>query len=64
MICKNVYKNLYGTVADFLREALNYIDKMQLKNRKRFETKFFFIDFDYKYNALDLLRAYAHFLMN
>ena len=30
-ICKDVYKNTYGAVADCLRKAFNYIDKEQLK---------------------------------
>ena len=32
-ICKNVYKNLYGTVADRSHQALNYIDREQLKKK-------------------------------
>ena len=27
MICKNVYNNLHGTVADCLCQAFNYMDK-------------------------------------
>ena len=30
-ICKNIYKHLYGTLADCLRQAFNYINKDQLK---------------------------------
>ena len=32
-ICKNIYKNLYGLVADCLRQAFNYIDEEHLKNK-------------------------------
>ena len=53
-ICKEVYKNMYGAVADCLCKAFNYMDKEQLKNRKRFTVNFFFIDFDYKNIALEL----------
>ena len=41
-ICKNVYKNLFGKVSDCLRQEFSYIDKKQLKNRKRLETKLLF----------------------
>ena len=61
-ICKNVYKNLYSTVTDFLHQAFNYTDKEQIKKiDKDLQLSYFFIDFNYKHNAQDLPRAYAHF---
>ena len=61
-ICKNVYKNLYGSVADCLCQAFNYMDKEQLKEiNKDLQQSYFFIDFDYKHDAADQLRPYAHF---
>ena len=39
------------------------MDKKHLKKvDKDLRLNYFFIDFDYKHNAHDLLRAYAHFL--
>ena len=53
---------MYGAVADCLREAFNYMDKEQLKKvDKDLKLNYFFTDFDYKHNELDLLRAYAYF---
>ena len=61
-LCKNAYKNLCNAVADCLRQSFNYIDKEHLKKiDKDLRLSHFFIDFDYKHNAQDLLRAYAHF---
>ena len=31
---------------------------------KYLQLTYFFIDFDYKHNVADLLRAYAHFLIS
>ena len=57
-MCKSIYKNLYGTVADCLRQTFNYIDKEQLKIiDKDLQLNYVFIDFDYKHNAQDLLSA-------
>ena len=29
--CKDIYKTMYGAIADCLREAFNYLDKEQIK---------------------------------
>ena len=51
-----------GQQQDCLRQAFNYIDKEQLKKiDKELQLNKFFIDFDYKHNAQDLLRAYPRF---
>ena len=64
-LCKNAYKNLYNAVADCSHQSFNYMDKRAPKKiDKDLRLNYFFIDFDYKHNAQDLMRAYAHFLMN
>ena len=64
-LCKNAHKNLYNAVADCLRQSFNYMDKEHLKkNCKYLRLNYFFIEFDSKHNAQDLLEAQAHFSMN
>ena len=59
-ICKDVYSNMYGAVADCLREAFNYMEQESTDRiEKEIRLNYFFINFNNKNNARDL--AYAHF---
>ena len=62
-ICKDVYSNMYGAVADCLREAFNYMEQEATDRiEKEIRLNYFFINFNNKNNVRDLIKAYAHFI--
>ena len=61
-VCKDVYNNMYGAVADCLREAFSYMDQESIgRIEKDLRLNYFFINFNHKNNAQNLIKAYAHF---
>ena len=61
-ICKDVYNKMYGAVADCLHEAFSYMEQESIDRiEKNLRLNYFFINFNNKNNARDLIKAYAHF---
>ena len=57
-ICKGVYNNMCGAVADCLSKPFNYMEQESIDSIENDLTlNYFFINFDNKNNARELIKA-------